>query len=376
MIDQVSRSELMNTVSYMTEHFPYRLAGSSCEAAASIYVTERMKSYGLEVENEEFYTYNSDPMYSKVVVLNPDKEIDSLPCAHIRATPPEGETFELIYMGTGDYASYEGKDVAGKMVLVEVSYAPPVPEKSRIAYEMGAAGIMCMNWGNDEGVICRRGLKAVWGNPTENTFHKIPNLVGVGVTRTDGLELKERLLSGEKVMVHVTAISDRKWSKVHQPKGILRGNGKSSEFVLVCSHLDAWQPGVTCNATGNATALEICRVLSQHRKQLDRDVWFLFWDGHEIAEAAGSTWFVDKYWDKLNKDCVCYIHIDSTGVRETELFEIIMSIMPNYQQFFSVLRSIGAELHEVDPDSKNGHQINPHEAENEGNDDVAKSVDT
>lgn len=42
----------------------------------------------------------------------------------------------------------------------------------------------------------------------------------------------------------------------------------------------------------------------------------------EVAEAAGSTWFVDNNWDNLNKHCVCYMHIDSTGVKETELYEI------------------------------------------------------
>ena len=225
-------------------------------------------------------------------------------------------------MGDGSYGAYKGLDVAGKMVLVEVSYAPPVPEKARIAYEMGAAGIMCMNWGNDEEVICHRGLKAVWGNPTESNVKNIPDLVGVGITRGAGLKLKDWCQQGKTVRVKVIAIADRTWSKVHQPKGILRGNGKRDEFVLVCSHLDAWKPGVTCNATGNATTLEICRILSQHRQELDRDIYFVFWNGHEVAEAAGSTWFVDNYWDLLNKKCVGYMHIDSTGVRETELFEI------------------------------------------------------
>ena len=295
---EVSKSEMMNTIRYMTEHFPYRLAGSPCEAAASEYVSQRMRDYGLEVENKVFYTYNSDPMFSKVQVLQPEfLEIDSLPCAHIRATKPEGELFDLVYVGDGSYQAYEGLDVTGKMVLVEVSYAPPVPEKARIACEMGAAGIMCMNWGNDEEVIC-------------------------GVTRGAGLKLKTWCQQGKAVQVKVTAIADRTWSQVHQPQGILRGNGKRDEFLLVCSHLDAWKPGVTCNATGNATTLEICRILSRHREELDRDIYFVFWDGHEVAEAAGSTWFVDNYWDLLNKKCIGYTHIDSTGVRETELFEI------------------------------------------------------
>ena len=147
-------------------------------------------------------------------------------------------------MDDGSYGAYKGLDVVGKMVLVEVSYAPPVPEKARIAYEMGAAGIMCMNWGNDEEVICHRGLKAVWGNPTESNVKNIPDLVGVGITRGAGLKLKDWFQEGKTVRVKVTAIADRTWSKVHQPKGILQGNGKRDEFVLVCSHLDAWKPGV------------------------------------------------------------------------------------------------------------------------------------
>lgn len=323
MLDEVNKHGMLETIRYMTEQFPYRLAGSSCEAAASRYIARRMEEYGLEVKNQEFYTYNSNPMSSKVQVLEPEPmELDSLPCAHIRATQPEGEELELIYVGDGSYNSYRSLDAAGKMVLVEVSYAPPVPEKARIACEMGAAGILCMNWGNDEEVICHRGLKAVWGNPTESNFGSIPNLTGVGITRSAGLKLKEWCLAGKRVVLRVTALADRTWSKVHQPTGILRGNGTSDEFLLVCSHLDAWCPGVTCNATGNATALEICRILSAHRQELDRDIYFVFWNGHEIAEAAGSTWFVDNYWDLLNKKCICYMHIDSTGVGETELFEI------------------------------------------------------
>lgn len=322
MIEEVSQQQMMQTIHELTEQFPYRRSGSVCEAQASEYLTQQLRQYGLEAENKAFYAYNSDPMYSKVTLLDPEMEIESLPCAHIRATKPEGEVFDLVYVKSGGYQDYQNVDVTGKMVLVEVSYAPPVPEKARIASEMGAAGIMCMNWGNEEEVICHRGLKAVWGNPTEQNFACIPDLVGVGVTRNAGLMLKQMYLDGKPVRVRVTAIADRTWSIIHQPTAILRGNGSTREFLLIGSHFDAWQPGVTCNATGNATTLELCRILSRHRQELDRDIYFVFWDGHEIAEAAGSTWFLDQNWDEVNKNCVCYMHIDSTGVAETQMYEI------------------------------------------------------
>lgn len=322
MLDQVDRDELWNTVTWLTENTPYRLAGSAQEAQAAEYITKRMKEYGLETSNTVFRTYNSAPLSSSLEVMSPVKrKLESLPCAHIRSTPPEGSDYELVYAGNGDYSAYEKLDIKGKMALVEVSYAPPVPEKARIAYEMGAAGIVCMNWGNDERVICHRGLKAVWGNPTEETFKKIPDLIGVGVTHTDGLWLRDLCEKGT-VTIHVAAQASREWTPVHQPCGILRGNGKRDQMLLICSHLDAWQPGVTCNATGNATTLELCRILSQHRDELDRDIYFVFWNGHEIAEAAGSTWFLDHNWDMLNKKCVCYMHVDSTGVGETSIYEI------------------------------------------------------
>jgi len=323
LLEEISQKKMTETINWLTQNTPYRLSGSGDDLEASKYITEKMREYGLEVMNEEFYTYNSEPRYSKVKILSPiEKEVDSLPFAHIKSTSKKGEVFELVYVGTGSYDAYKGINAKGKVVLVEVTYAPPVPEKARIAHEMGAAGIICMNWGNDEEVICNRGLKSVWGNPTEETIGKIPDIVGVGITRNAGLQLKDLYLKGEKVRVKITAISSRKWGKIRQPKGLLRGNEKSDQFILVSSHLDAWKPGVTCNATGNATTLEICRVLSKHREMINRNIYFTFWNGHEVAEAAGSTWFLDNYWDLINKNCIGYIHIDSTGVSQTKIFEI------------------------------------------------------
>ena len=323
MIDEVNLERMMKDIRWLVTNTPYRLAGSLAEYQASLYICDQMKKAGLQVYNDEFYTYNSEPLTSEFEIISPVFEsLESLPCAHIHSTKTEGEIFDLVFVGDGSYNSYKNLCVKDKIVLVEVSYAPPVPEKARIAAEMGAAGIICMNWGNDEEVICHRGLKAVWGNPTENTVSNIPDLIGIGVTRNAGLELKKYCLSGLDVKVKISASANNKWSIVHQPVGILRGNGHDDQFILVSAHIDAWCPGVTCNATGDSTALEICRVLANHAGELNRDIYFVFWNGHEIAEAAGSTWFVDNYWELLSKKCVAYINIDSTGLIQTKIYEI------------------------------------------------------
>ncbi len=259
-------------------------------------------------------------------MLSPETlTVESLPCCHITSTLPEGLRAELVYTGAGSFEDYEGKDVTGKMVLVEVSYAPATPEKARIAYLKGAAGIVCMNWGGDEPVICNRALKAVWGNPTRETFKNIPQLVGLSITRRAGEHLVKLCSENEKVIVQVKAKATRHWDKLVQPMGILEGAERPEEFVLIGSHIDAWQPGVTCNATGNSVALELARVLAKYRKNLKRSIYLTFWNGHEIAEAAGSTWLVDNYWDKLREGCVGYVNIDSPGMLGASIYTASVS---------------------------------------------------
>lgn len=320
---KIDVNRITQDIRWLLENTPYRIAGGEDEKKAAEFVMDRMHTLGLKARIDSFRAFNSFPLFSKFEVLSPIAlELDSLSCAHIRSTSQAGKEMELIYVGSGSYESYQNVDVKGKAVLVEVSYSPAVPEKARIAYEMGAEGIVCMNWGSGQDVICHRGLKGVWGNPTEETLSQIPQLTGIGITQGDGRKLKDICLSGQPVRVRIAAISEPIWSEVHQPIGFLRGNGQYDEVIIVGSHLDAWKPGVTCNATGDATALELARVFAAHRQQLKRDVWFVFWTGHEIAEAAGSTWFVDHYWDVLQKKGVLYLNIDSTGMRDATLYEI------------------------------------------------------
>jgi hypothetical protein len=323
MLEEIDIGEMSGHIQWMIKNTPYRIAGGEDERRAAQYVTSRMKEYGLEAEVFSFNAYNSYPEYSDFEVLSPVRmRMDSLPCGHIESTDKNGVELDLVYVASGGYGDYADRDVKGKAVLVEVSYAPAVPEKARIAYEKGAAAIVCMNWGSGQDVICHRALKSVWGNPTEATLGNIPRLVGVGITQNDGIKLRELCKGPRPVRVRIAAIAKAGWSQVRQPRGILRGNGESEEFVLVGSHLDAWRPGVTCNATGNATTLQIAKLLARQRESLRRDLWFVFWTGHEIAEAAGSTWLADNFWDELNKKCVAYVNIDSTGLGEATVYEI------------------------------------------------------
>lgn len=323
---EYSFSTVMRHVEHMRAHFLNRKSGQGVDLAAGRYVVDALSGYGLDAKLQEFDAYDSDIGESFVAVGGPDGLVlASRPCLHVEPTPQGGVAAELIDVGPGGPADYAGKDVRGKIVLAEVSYAPATPEKARIAAEHGAAGIVLMNWGKDDSrYIPWRALKAVWGNPTPESWANIPRLFGVSISRADGIKLREQMRGGS-VSLHVRLTASRVWRKLHQPLGWLHAPETSPEreqFVVVSGHIDSWDPGVTDNITGMSVMLEIARLLASQRQTLRRSVVFCFWNGHEVAEAAGSTYFVDSHWERLNRDAVAYVNIDSVGMKGTEEFHI------------------------------------------------------
>jgi hypothetical protein len=291
ILNELDENKSMEHIEWLTKNTPSRISSMGQDKIAAEYIVEEMKSYGLETELLEFETYTSVPMYSELKVLSPEnKTINSIPCAHISSTLPEGLKTELVHVGAGGYEDYENIDVQGKTVLVEVSYAPATPEKARIAAEKGAIGMICMNWGSDinpQDEAGFRGLKSVWGNPTVETFNEIPQIAGISISRPAGKYLIDLCNSNKKVEILIKAESTRTWEKVVQPMGVIRGSEEPDKFMLVNGHYDAWEPGVTCNATGNGVLLELARVFAKYKKYLKRSIYFVFWNGHEI----GSSWF-------------------------------------------------------------------------------------
>ena len=168
MIAALDVEKSVEHVRWLTENTPNRISGMGQDRKAAEYICQRMEEYGLETQLLSFEAYNSHPGVSKIKIVSPEeREITSIACCHIASTPLGGAEYEVVYLGSGGEEDYVGKDVEGKAVLVEVSYAPATPEKAMLASEHRAAAMICMNWGTAEHeLICNRALKAVWGNPT------------------------------------------------------------------------------------------------------------------------------------------------------------------------------------------------------------------
>jgi len=322
--DEFSPERLFRHVKTIGETWPERLSGTEALNGAAGYVVDELKSYGLDrVALDEFEALVSLPVMSELVVLHPQFErLPSQAFAQIGNTPEEGIETELVYVGAGGLPDYQGREVRGKIVLAELSMAPPRPEKVRIATLKGAAAVVLCNWGPSFSEIVPMGTaKYVWGNPTPDNIEMMNVVPAIGISRKDGEHLIDLARRGP-VRVRLKARATREWKKLGQPWARLEGKGDPDKFVLVGGHLDAWVQGITDNATGNALMLELARVLAKHRQKLRRSVEFAFWVGHENGILEGSTWFVDHAWDRLNRNAVLYVNVDQPGMRGTSRYRI------------------------------------------------------
>ncbi|MDD6043091.1 MAG: M28 family peptidase [Eubacteriaceae bacterium] len=318
MKSEISLENIYKDMAYLVDEVGERLSGTEEMTKATEYICKRLKENIGEGRIDHFPMYMSYPGDASLTVLSPESyEIPARPVCHIDSTPEEGLEGEVLYLGTGGYDRYEGVDARGKIILTDMNWSPARPEKARIAEEMGAKALIIMNWGaSDSDLIQMGAVKTQWGNPTPENENEILHITTISISRKEG-EALQALCEQGTVTVNIKAQASRQWITASQPIGRVRGGKSNGEYILMGSHVDAWGKSAICNASGDALNLEIARICYENRDEMKRDVEFVFWDGHEIAEGGGSTWYVDQYWQDLTDNCVAYLNLDNLAIRET-----------------------------------------------------------
>jgi len=317
ILAELSVGNIRAHVKHIVETMPSRLAGTPNAARMAAYSAEQMTAAGLKARIETIPGLVSFPREAELTVLTPDEKI--LPAntfGHSLETPPEGLSGELVYVGSGHFADYDGKDVAGKITLSELSYSPGRHEKQRIAGIMGSTAQIMRNWGFPENTALPLGsVKPAWGNPTPETIKtEMPVMPCIGISRSAGGYLLDLLGKGP-VRVRLRTHVENGWRDLQMTVGELAA---AEDFVLIGGHQDGWYgEGAPDNAAGNACMYELARVFAIHREKLRRGLVFGFWTGHETGTMVASSWFADRNWDRVRENAVAYMMIDQPGMLGT-----------------------------------------------------------
>jgi hypothetical protein len=303
---------------------PSRAAGSENGRRMAEYSRDALLAEGVpEVALHEFPAVVSFPEAAEFKLAATGETIAAYTLGHSTETGPEGLSGALVYVGSGGIEDYEGVDVAGKIILTELSYSPGRHEKQRLAALKGAVGAVMMNWGPPDSTAVPFGsVKPNWGVPTPEGFRdEMPTIPCIGIARVDGLRLKEMAARGE-VEVWLRPVVENGWRPVQITVGEVpapESSPEAEDFVLIGGHQDSW-PGqaATDNAAGSACMLEIARVMNANRDKLRRGVVCGFWTAHETGTMAGSAWYADHEWARLRDHAVAYLQIDQPACIGTD----------------------------------------------------------
>lgn len=280
-------------------------------------LVDRLSRHGVPVEVVMTRLYLSIP-HRAHVQLGTDV-FRAKPSSFSRSVP-QGLSGELVYVPATYSASIstlfhrniqaQGSDpqrLRGRIVISE-GYATPA--KMREFELAGAMGVIAINPGVDvHWGICT----TIWGAPELDDLPRKPRIPVLAVNHPDGQKLIAAAAAGQSVTL-VTELEEG-WFDQKMPLVTIPGTSGDSDFVLLHGHYDSWDVGVGDNATGDATLLEIARVLWAHRSHLRRAVRIAWWPGHSTGRYAGSTWYADHHAAELDEHCVAQINCDSPGCR-------------------------------------------------------------
>ena len=229
-----------------------------------------------------------------------------------------------LFAKNQDPALSSAERIKGKIVVSE-GFA--FPQKVLEFEQKGALGMIAVNPGADaHWGICT----SIWGTPDLDDLPRKPGMPVVVVNNPDGKELISLAESGGRATIRTEM--EEGWYAQKVPVVEIKGAGEPDKFVLVHGHYDSWDVGVGDNATGDATLLELARVLWKNRKKLKRSVRIAWWPGHSTGRYAGSTWFADHFAIDLDENCVAQVNCDSPGCRWATMFKDI-SWMPETQAY-------------------------------------------
>lgn len=303
-------------------------------------IVARLESYGVPVEVHEPELYLSLPGEASVTIDG--ARVRAKPMAMSRAHP-EGLTAPLVYVPS-EYARNADEmftrgvvmdgalDLTGKIVVTE---GFGMPGKVAHFETRGALGMIAVNPGhNPHWGICT----TIWGTPDLRDLPRKPTIAVLAVNRADG----ERLIAHARARGDATihAQLEEGWYASPIPVVTIPGTEEPERFVLLHGHYDSWDYGIGDNAVGDATMLEVARVLWQHRDRLKRSVRIAWWPGHSTGRYAGSTWYADQYAIDLHENCIAQIDCDSPGCRWATVYEDI-SWMPEAEGFAqNIIRAV------------------------------------
>ena len=360
-LETIQAEDLLATVKTLcSKEFDGRLPGSEGYSKAANFVSERFAKIGLQPVGDDGFFQYLNVEYNKIdtpVVFNLIMNNKSYPYILGRDFVLRGFTgagnlnLPVAFCGYGisrkdlGYDDYEKINVKDKIVMVfkqnpdwrinDEPWGNEYPrEKSRVAYEHGAKGILFVSRPNDEKPQPLIGSVMHGEGEQRDSFPQLHisleaandflSLINMSInecqSRVDDKKAPFSFLTRRKAEIKVNTHYEVS-AKTMNVVGLLEGNDSElkNEYLIIGAHLDhvgsqagLLFPGANDNASGSAAVIELAKAFQKSETKPRRSIIFVLFASEEQG-LFGSKFFVENLKIDTNKiiamfnlDCIGY----------------------------------------------------------------------
>ncbi|MGQ9675231.1 MAG: M20/M25/M40 family metallo-hydrolase [Chloroflexota bacterium] len=286
-----------------------RFVGSDGDARAIEYISGEFKRLGLEVACTDIEVPSFVERQVELRLVGVDRRIEAIAAYFSPGTPPEGIVTDLVFVGDGEEADYQGVDVRNRIVVLQ---------ESGLGYSkfwLGAFAARAAKHGALAVVVIhpmpwpyRMSMEA--GNSNIDNRFLDEQVPAVCVSSIDGALLM-RAIGGGQSKVWLKADVARPTVKSCCISGFLWGKELPDERVAIVAHRDnGFPPGANDNGSGSGTMLEVARVLSGYQPR--RTMEFISSTAEE-GVTQGVWAYIQAHKDDL-RQMKALIDLDMFGV--------------------------------------------------------------
>ena len=137
-------------------------------------------------------------------------------------------------------------------------------------------------------------------------------------------------LSGSQTKIRMQVEMEDPIRTITNVIGSLKGTDHPEELIVVGNHRDAWVYGGVDPSSGTACLLELARALGEAKRagfKPRRTVILASWDAEEFT-LTGSTEWGEENGDRLKKNLVAYINVDTAAAGRDFNVQGVPSLIP------------------------------------------------
>lgn len=278
--------------------FGSKRAGSAADQKAGDYMRDRLAATGATDVHFESFSFPAHTVKLSSLSLTVDG------ASHTTAHDVLGYSgngvisdAEVVYLHLGHDTSYVGKDVTGKIVLVDGDST--FHRKAQYRQVLAHGGVAMIYASYSPSNLVQIGTTS----DAEDGLGPIPAL---SIGHDDGVALETAITAGK--VVRASLAVDGSIAPATGRNVVSKIEGTVPGAFLVGAHYDTWYTGSVDNSSGSAALLELAAALSSRAKPR-HTIYFVAYDAEEVGLFGGYD-FLRDHIVTGSKDVMAFVNLE------------------------------------------------------------------